>query len=564
MASEWDVVDSAPADEWAVVEQPQRDLRANLRAKFAAGDAARNGQAIDQAASLGIMRGAMDIPDAGAQLLTRGLVAASPAGSGMETWAKGQQANVDSVNTSREQAYRQQLQAMPDQTLAPVGRIAGNVAASLPLANAVPSSSGGLLARLLSGGAGGAVTGAMQPVDTTATPDYWDEKRKQVQSGAIGGTAGAGLAWGLGKMLDKPRPEIQTLMDEGIRPTPGQIAGGWVGRIEDKLQSIPGVGDAITGARRAAVRGLNRAAIDRVLAPLGEKLDDATPLGREAIDEMQKKVSAAYQSVLPKVSIPGSDPQFTQDIAAIGQTTMIPTVREKFEKIARESIMPRLSNGPLDGETFKIIESKLGTLATSMRTSPDVEARELGGLLTDLQGSFRSLLERSNPAQAKELQAANLAFSMSVRVNDAASRVGTEQGVFTPAQLLASVLRQDKSARHNAFARGDALMQDLAEPARAVLGASYPDSGTAGRAALAAILGSALAGGAMFNKGALAPMALSGAMSIPYLPGVRNATAHLLATRGPGTEAVRQGLNTVAAPVGGYIAQRYRDALTGP
>ena len=40
----------------------------------------------------------------------------------------------------------------------------------------------------------------------------------------------------------------------------------------------------------------------------------------------------------------------------------------------------------------------------------------------------------------------------------------------------------DKSRNKAGFARGDAVMQDLSDPAVNVLGRSVPDSGTAGRA----------------------------------------------------------------------------------
>ena len=63
----------------------------------------------------------------------------------------------------------------------------------------------------------------------------------------------------------------------------------------------------------------------------------------------------------------------------------------------------------------------------------------------------------------------------------AASSVAAKDGVFTPAQLHAAVKAKDKSMDKGAFARGNALMQDLSSAGKNVLPSNIPDSGTAGR-----------------------------------------------------------------------------------
>jgi hypothetical protein len=82
-------------------------------------------------------------------------------------------------------------------------------------------------------------------------------------------------------LAPQTRPEVAELLGEGVPMTPGQIIGGMAKRIEDKAVSLPVVGDAIIGAQRRSVEGFNRAALNRVLKPIGEK---ATKIGREGLE----------------------------------------------------------------------------------------------------------------------------------------------------------------------------------------------------------------------------------------------------------------------------------------
>ena len=50
----------------------------------------------------GFVRGMMDIPEAGAQLLTRGLEAISPAGSSMEKFMQSERQRVEDINRQNE------------------------------------------------------------------------------------------------------------------------------------------------------------------------------------------------------------------------------------------------------------------------------------------------------------------------------------------------------------------------------------------------------------------------------------------------------------------------------
>ena len=173
----------------------------------------------------------------------------------------------------------------------------------------------------------------------------------------------------------------------------------------------------------------------------------------------------------------------------------------------------------LQGEKFKRADSELGRLATKWGKSLDPDQRDLGNFLRDMQAELRDAVARTNPKEAPELQKINSAFAAYLR-SERAAAASRNEGVFTPDQLLSAVKAMDGGLRGRKAAQGKALMQDLANDARAVIPSTVPDSGTAGRAAqmaLAASLGAgapgpilgALGGAAMYSRPGQAAMRAS-------------------------------------------------------
>jgi hypothetical protein len=159
----------------------------------------------------------------------------------------------------------------------------------------------------------------------------------------------------------------------------------------------------------------------------------------------------------------------------------------------------------LDGPTLQGIDSEFGRLSAGFRSDQSFDKRELGAAIGKVKTALSDLVMRSNPDKADELKAINSGWANYVRVRNAASRVGARDGVFSAPQLSSAVRASDKSVGKGAYARGQALMQDLSDPASAVLPSSIPDSGTAGRllllemarhpvAALPGLFGAALYG----------------------------------------------------------------------
>lgn len=423
-------------------------------------------------------------------------------------------------------------------------RLAGNVAGTIPMSGAAPAAATGL-GRVAVGAGQGALFGGLQPV--TEGP-YAENKLFQMGAGAAAGGAVAGVGNALARLVS-PRastnPQVQTLLDEGVVPTPGQIMGGTARQVEDKAMSVPILGDAIRSARNRGIEELNEAALNRVVAPLGQTVN-AT--GREGVRQANSIISQAYDDVLPRVTF-RADGQFARELGQLQQmaASMPPAQAQQFENIVRTQVGSRLTpQGIATGRNFKDIESELGRLAQDYLHSGAAGERQLGTALSELQRSMREALQRTNPDVASELGRINQSYAMLTRIQRAAGGSGATDGVFTPAQLSSAVRASDRTARKGAFARGDALMQDLSDAAKGVMQGTVPNSGTADRLLLS--------GGAAI----VSPMSALGlgAASAPYLPAINRLAAAALARRpqfAPRVaEAISQGLVPapfVAAPL---------------
>lgn len=276
--------------------------------------------------------------------------------------------------------------------------------------------------------------------------------------------------------------KVGRLKAEGIDPTIGQRKGGQVRRAEEAAKSDPLVGGAVRAQEQKAVDGFNRALYNRVLGPIGKKVSADIPVGRGALKTVGNKVSDEFETLKPKMRLKGDDDKFIGDLAEIRTQVgeLPPAQQSQFEAILNNRLLHRMGQtGELDGETFKTVESELGTLARTYKSSADAAHRGLGDAISDVTDAMRSGLERSSdPGIRKQLANANKSYAILTRVEDAAAARKASGGVISPGDLLGSIKKMDKSARKRAFARGDALLQDFAQDSWDVLGNKMPDSGT--------------------------------------------------------------------------------------
>lgn len=476
-----------------------------------------------------MVQGMRDPIDEAAALLPKGLQAVTSLGgyapNPVSEFLGSEASRVQDINKANEADYKAAKQATGFEG-ADVARFTGNVLspANLAVASKLPMALRGVQA--VKAGAGvGAIGGALTPSGDVNDENYWMNKAKEVGKGAAFGAGTSGLLAGAARMV-KPEtnPMAAQLMKEGVTPTPGQILGGAYNTVEEKLQSLPILGDAISYSKRKTQEEFNKAALNRALEPIGEK---ATQAGRAGVLEVKEKLGKAYESLLPKISFK-PDQQFVQEFNNLKQmaTGLGPKEQSKFNSIIDDVMSKASPNGSMLGTTFKTVESKLNKEAKNFTRSSDAYQQELGGALNEALRILRDTLPRVNPGFSDELQAINTGYANYTRIRQAASSTaaGAREGMFTPAQLAQAVRAQDTSAGKGASATGQALMQDLAERGTNVLGAKVPDSGTPGRAALAG--GGVLAGA---TGTALPLIAALTAGSLPYA--ARKTTAAALTKR---------------------------------
>jgi len=357
--------------------------------------------------------------------------------------------------------------------------------------------------------------------------DALSEIPEKTLVGAGGGVIGTGLGRTVANVVaPNLNAAVRKLIGEGVNLTPGQMMGGVAQRIEDKLTSVPLLGDIIQSARSKGVEEFNKAAYRRALEPIGGKVPEET--GRAGMESVKNQLSQAYDDLLPKLTYK-PDNQFLNNITTLEKeiTGINPQDAQKVASVINDVVSSRLDkNGEIKGEVFKVIEEKLGGLAKTYRASQDADQKLMGDAYATALGELRQNLARNNPQYAEQLNKINTGWANFSRLRGAGSMANTAE-MFTPNQLASAVRAADKTAGKGATATGNALMQDLSDAGVQVLPGKIPDSGTAGRSAINSALGALLGGGGAYAAqthpvAAGTAALLGGAAAAPYLPGVRN------------------------------------------
>ena len=381
-----------------------------------------------------------------------------------------------------------------------------------------------------------------------------------------GAGIGAGLGAGLGAAIPTavgalsrailPKSNIggaaKKLIDAGITLTPGQRMGGVVQTFEDSAGNIPGLGRVINAAQQRGITDLNRVAINRALEPIGEKLSKKTPIGRTAIDEMIRKISNKYETLLPKIRLQADD-KFAEELSTLMDNGLYLSkeTAPKLKKLIDDQIFKNIdAKASIPGETFKKVESKLTKLVKDYSRKGGDDA-ELAGAIRELRAILRRGLERSvSGDEATQLASVNQAYRLSKIVGKAgqmsstAGRTANDEisGVFTPANLNTAVRAADPSKDKTAYARGAATMQDLSDIAMQRLPQTLNDSGTAPRLLHALLLSGV--GGSQINP--LTGLGLGLAAGAYTRPGQRLISS--LLNRPQGAGRLSENLTNLNAP----------------
>lgn len=405
-------------------------------------------------------------------------------------------------------------------------RIAGNVLSPINAAIALKAPAAVSLAQRVVQGAGiGAGQAMTQPV---TQGDFMAEKLKQGNIGAAVGGALPVLAGGVARAVS-PRasvnPDVALLKSKGINPTIGQTLGGWANTTEQKATSMFGVGESIRTAREGARNQFNKAVLNDVVGAVGGKVDD---IGTAGVKRAGDIISVAYDDALKGLRGVTLDQTGKAQLANLQamSANMPDATRNQFNRVISNIVMKRMSpKQGMTAETFKLVESELGSKAAIYSKSMQASERELGDALLEAQNILREQAARQNPVYAAGLQKANQAWARLVRAEGAAKASTVSDGVFTPGQYLGAIKANSKAVRGRDFSRGTALGQELGAAGQRVLGNTYPDSGTAGRMIPMLQGAGAVANPALTIGGTVAGMAA-------YTPAVQKALVAAASRRG--------------------------------
>ena len=354
-----------------------------------------------------VAMGARQVLDSAAQMGARGLQAVTDPDSTIGKWARSQTQSTEDTNKAALAAYNQNFQ--PDATMpyggGGVGRSVGQALVTAPVLPMGATSLPGMAAQgALAGAAGDALTPVYDP------SNFGQQKLDQAKQGAIAGALTGGAAGLAGRALSPNlSPDVRTLIDSGITPTPGQIMGGLGKSTEDKLTSIPLLGDVINMGRARTLTDFNRALYARTLAPLGDEgaqVAATAPIGSEGIAKIGNFLSDKYNEVLPKITVV-KDGAFDDAVGQLKQmaSELPPQQSQQFNSILQSQVLNKFTDsGLMAGQTMKqVSESTLGSIARGYSGfNNDFDKQQLGSAVKQLQSISATWLRAVHPTMHRQ------------------------------------------------------------------------------------------------------------------------------------------------------------------
>lgn len=318
-----------------------------------------------------------------------------------------------------------------------------------------------------------------------------EDRGTAAAQGALGAGIGMGINRAVGGFI-KPAvtAEAQALAKRGVQPTIGQSVGGFANTMEQKLTSVPIVGDIIRNARQRSLNEFNEQGI-RIASPSSQGVGD------EALTAAREQIGSMYDSALanmPKITV-GQNPIIQSTIAAADdpRLALSDAAKKRVYDYVEANLLNRSSN--IDAEVAKRIESDLGAAARNLKSSSTAEDRAIGDALSQVHQQWRQSLTATvnaiDPNAGKTLREADAAWRAFLPLDRAGASAGSQRGDvpgrFTPRALRRAIEAQDTSQFNNATRAQRAgtapfdVLNQFARQGEQVLGDTVPDSGTAGR-----------------------------------------------------------------------------------
>ena len=317
--------------------------------------------------------------------------------------------------------------------------------------------------------AGGGVGNLAQKALSVAVPAAGGAIGEQIggETGKLVGSIAAPFAQaGVSRVMAPRNEALRELVEAGVRPSPGQVMGG----IAKRAERIPVIREFTGSTIERANNQFNQATLNRVLTPIGQKVDD---IGFQGFAKAHQAASDAYDAILPNITAK-YDITLARELSKVHRDIPKGSVRAEavdiFNNVMRPYLTRPAQKGVLTGSEMKQIDSEIGRLARAAQADPAMDNRLLSTALYNMQGVLRQTVERQNPKFAQPLRDVNKTWANLVRVENAVNAAYKTEGVFSPAQLQQSVKQMDPHLRHGAFAKYEAVLQDWSTKALRVLG----------------------------------------------------------------------------------------------
>jgi hypothetical protein len=476
----------------------------------------------------GFVRGLRDIPDAGAQLLTRGLEAISPAGSSLEQFAQSERRRVEDINRQAELDYQRNFrQGQMRQGEIDVGRVIGNIAGTLIPSSAAVRVLGATTAPVRAGAITGAIGGASQPVATTpgtTTPEFFAQKVEQTGAGTV---FGAGAGYGADKLSKlifgtKPAPMPMPMPGQpgvggaqvnvtttptatvtgggstmgavgpdpsagltaaqqailgrgkemGFRTTPGQETGSRsLQQMEARMQSNPFTSGPFNTLTDANQRILNQATAKGIGV-------DATELSNPILFKAQRQITNVYNSVKSPDVKPIDGMTMQTGIEIVDKAFEGLTTKPLKSNIFVKNLQNLAAKGEASGEELVSLSTKFGKRAKNEMTTV-MGDRELGSALFQLKEIIDDTLAQGlSAAEKAKFQAARTNYRNLMTIRSNQGVVNPSTGNVSGLNLASALTRKDPQGF--VFGQNQTPMYEAARFAQAfkpIVG----DSGTATR-----------------------------------------------------------------------------------
>jgi len=312
--------------------------------------------------------------------------------------------------------------------------------------------------------------------------DYWSQVGSDALVGGLAGGVGGTALHAGGQALTNQlnRAGMETLKEAGVQPTVGQAVGGFADAAEQKLTSVPLLGETISNARRRAADELREAAFREAGDAVGATVKET---GAEGITRLQGLSDEAYDALteyLPEMSVSSEFAgSFDNIIKEAGEAAYDTPSLKVGKEFIDDYIKPKVGSGKLMPDEIKELD---GMLKQRISKAKSEDAREIFG---DIRKQLMGEAADQSPEFAAQLARANELYTKK-SILEKATQSGDE---FTPKQLDNAVKANDKAygggrnARNYTAGRGP--LRELSKAGREVLGDSVPNSGTADRLLMA-------------------------------------------------------------------------------